>query len=86
MGCMQSFNLKGEDDGKDDGTGKSPGADKGNAKLGEDVVFGYQTDIKSKYKVRMEWEYTIIHTKKRISVLQNKQTNRYRCEYINPLR
>ena len=59
MGCMQSFNLKGEDDGKDDGTGKSPGADKGNAKLGEDVVFGYQTDIKSKYKVRMEWEHNI---------------------------
>lgn len=54
MGCMQSFNLKGEDDGKDDGTGKSPGADKGNAKLGEDVVFGYQTDIKSKYKLGSE--------------------------------
>ena len=51
MGCMQSFNVDGEDDGrkKSKKGGSEPAADGG--ALGEDVVFGYQTDIKSKYKV-----------------------------------
>ena len=53
MGCMQSFNVDGEDDGKKSGKkgGGSEPAEGGGA-LGEDVVFGYQTEIKSKYKVR----------------------------------
>ena len=53
MGCMQSFNVDGEGDGrkKSKKGGSEPAANGG--ALGEDVVFGYQTDIKSKYKVRV---------------------------------
>ena len=48
---MQSFGVtNGVDDEK--ATGKGGSAPASGGALGEDVVFGYQTDVKSKYKVR----------------------------------